>query len=179
MLQIKTSQWKAALGAVWPNARKQEAGLAEDGGCVRCGAEVEDLFHCPCNATDLPASVRALSDRLVGQAAEDREQFEAFYTRGIVPRGWSAGLFDCETPEAIQQYGSQASLDSNTRFYLDGSGGTRTRDPRSRRCGWAAAAIDFNGPQPCLAAALWGPLPGSQGAQKVPRAELHAAVTLL
>ena len=62
-------------------------------------------------------------------------------------------------------------------FGVDASGGSKSRDPRTRLCGWgiAAVALDATGRWQCIA---WksGLLPGNT--QSVPRAELYAIVVL-
>ena len=63
-------------------------------------------------------------------------------------------------------------------FYLDGSGGSATSDPRLRRCGWGSVVVDCQDLLcPELISGRFGALPESQ--QTVPRAELYAAVYTL
>eukprot|EP00969_Alexandrium_andersonii_P025681 1121389-Alexandrium_andersonii.AAC.1 len=59
-------------------------------------------------------------------------------------------------------------------FYLDGSGGRHTADPRVRRCGWSCVCTKGHGEGTNLDFAVLGTLEGWR--QTVPRAELQAAV---
>ena len=62
-------------------------------------------------------------------------------------------------------------------YVLDGSGGRHTRDPRLRRCDWAAVCIAFVHGEPVWQGAIYGGLPGSK--QTTPRTELYALLQAL
>ena len=77
----------------------------------------------------------------------------------------------------MQQVNTVGTFSSGGGVYAtDGSGGKHTKDPRLRRCGWAAVHITGQGLDLKLQGAAWGPLPGKQ---TVGRAELWAIIFLL
>ena len=73
---------------------------------------------------------------------------------------------------------TKKSLIPPNPYFLDGSGGTMSRDPRLRRCGWAWVQPD----RQCSTYPLWhtagkyGTLPGRQ---TVTRAEMWALLKAL
>ncbi len=169
---------KAAAGAMWTRARRFEAGLAKSPTCLRCGKEDEDEMHrmWRCEANDrMDCKAAKQSESLKGAAeASNKEEEECFWTRGLVPKGWTA----TEEMEHIRprRYGEEEWRGG--RFYLDGSGGKKTGDKRMRRCAWAAVKLDEEaGKTTRSIQAMSAPLGGKK--QTVPRAELTAAVEVL
>ena len=85
---------------------------------------------------------------------------------------------DPPDPPEVFTVGNEDNFDGHYTYYLDGSGGERSSDPRLRRCGWGAACVDFSEPDcPTLLTGRFGALPASF--HSVPRAELFAAVYVL
>ena len=96
---------------------------------------------------------------------------DAFWMRGLVPSSWVA----CTPPPAqapVHRAGDMHPRPGSA-YYLDGSGGERTSDPRLRRCGWAAVHMCHGQ----VIGSLHGILPGPF--QTVPRSELLALVALV
>ena len=73
--------------------------------------------------------------------------------------------------------GQRIDFENSSEFYLDGSGGAQSKDPRLRRCGWSAVTMNYEFGTPTAEAAVYGGLPGAW--QTVPRAELHAAISAM
>ena len=168
---------KAACSALWPRQRSHQADLVSSPLCPRCGEENEDEFHriwtCKANHYDFNEDIRD-SEHLLQEAACQREDQAALWCRGLVPRNFTLP----EAPEWNPRPMQLGSCLSPGTFYLDGSGGAHSADPRLRRCGWAAVKLDMSiCDDPVVVEALFGPLGGPD--QKVARAELNAAVQVL
>ena len=153
--------------------------LCEDGICQRCGTAEEDDFHriwdCPANGASEDKAI-GRSEHLKEMAREGCEKGEdCFWLRGLTPKDWV-------TPQEAEEYVAKVGStvwDGGT-YYLDGSGGERTRDRRLRRCGWATVKLKEEGPgmvEAKYSQAAFGSLGGRQ--QTVPRAELKAAIETL
>ena len=104
-------------------------------------------------------------------AEEGRITEPCFWTRGLVPKAWTR----TETPRGIRLRLGGDKWEGGT-YFLDGSGGENTSDPRLRRCGWAAVKLK-EGEGTDFEQVICGSLPGEK--QTVPRAELMAAISVL
>ena len=168
-----------AAGACWPRTRKLEAGLLGSATCVRCGHPAEDDTHffwgCEKNSELRPKEV-CKTQYLCGRALAS--QNKAFWNRGIVTPSMYPVLPEPSDDPDVFLLGSNAAFSKAHRFFLDGSGGEQSSDPRLRRTGWGAAVVDTTVPGvPELVAGVFGPVPGPE--HTVPRSELYAAVYVL
>ena len=71
----------------------------------------------------------------------------------------------------------QGEVDPDGHFFLDGSGGEYSKDPRLRVCGWAWVQPAQSATYPAWPIA--GQYGTSPGKQTVPRAEMRALLQLL
>ncbi len=166
-----------ACGAAWPRSRRHAEGMAAEASCSRCGAAVEHSTHffwsCPMNAEIDDEDVQH-SQNLIKHAEQDIHNV-CFWNRGLPP----LSKYPCIEPQeevlGHSVCGDYHQFCTSTKFYLDGSGGARTKDSRLRRCGWGAIVLDFSEPSaPTAVAGCCGGLPSMP--QTVPRSELYAAI---
>ena len=133
-----------ATGAVWPRVRKHEAGLIGTKTCARCGAADEDLLHfywtCPAIANIDDDDVRD-TQHLIGVAKRDTAH-QCLWLRGIPPKAKYPDLPEPVEEEDAYHTWNFEVFQASEKFYLDGSGGSRSSDKRLRRCGWAAIVFD-------------------------------------
>ena len=170
---------KAACAAIWPLQRIHAAGCIDSPICHRCGNANEDDFHriweCEANEElfkDMDYYEQKKMRRLELKAKESKGADEVLWTRGIVPKR----LTQCEPPlvNSIEVNVTDDDMTAGT-YYLDGSGGVHTSDPRRMRCGWATIKVDYLlDKTPVPVQGVFGTLAGER--QNVPRAELTAAV---
>ena len=143
--------------------------------CDRCRSaadtEVHRAWQCEANRRSEIDAIQSTQD-LVGPAMRGVETYPAFWLKGIIPRVWVRTDPPPEDPP-ILRWGSLVGLRGvQYRWYTDGTGGQYTKDPRIRRCAWAAVAVSWeNGALHCHMA-MGGGLPGR--VQTVPRAETWA-----
>ena len=97
--------------------------------------------------------------------------------RGIVPKGWT--FRNQEVQDKVEPIpGSDFDeVDPDGHFFLDGSGGEHSKDPRTRVCGWAWVQPAQSATYPAWPMA--GQYGTSPGKQTVPRAEMRALLQLL
>ena len=129
------------------------------------------VYDCPCTPTSFELDK---TDQIVDEARVRARSCPVFWFRGLPPRSWYPELPFAEQPFA-EDFGS---LDiAGGHVFTDGSGGTETKDPRLRRCGYGVAWVSANGgmlnTQGSRAGILHGKVPS------VARAELLAAVVAL
>ena len=170
-----------AIGATWPRARRVSASLPGvlDDTCTRCGrapeTDIHRYYQCPANR-DIPDRAVQSTQHLAERACAEHE-LECYWLRGIVPVSL-APIPDPPDHMPTSCIGGLELFARGRHFYLDGSGGARSSDPRLRRCGWGSALMNFSSPlEPRLRASLFGGVPGL--VQTVPRSELLAAVRTL
>jgi len=126
---------------------------------------------------DTYRQVFAQTHHLCKLAAEAGKDCEAFWLRGIPKAEW------LETPPPppndVSRLLSPIGFSQSRKFFVDGSGGKNSSCDITRRCGFAAVAVDmetsgFDIVRIHVDYCVFGPLPGSR--QTVPRAELYAAL---
>ena len=111
-----------------------------------CGSERQDDWHfvwgCPCLETCSDARIQK-SNWLKGEAWRYKDTMPCLYLRGLTPKASThrnVGAVEVVTSlprEVDGHHPSQA-------IFLDGSGGSLSRDPRLRRCGWAWVQCEEN-----------------------------------
>ena len=143
--------------------------------CDRCGAaadtEVHRAWQCTANTGSDIEAISSTQD-LVGPALREVDSCPAFWLRGIIPQSWIKVEPPAEDPPVLR-WGSLEDIgDVHYRWYTDGTGGQFTKDPRTRRCAWAAVAVSWSGGLLRCHLAMGGALPGR--VQTVPRAEAWA-----
>ena len=175
-----TALLTVAAGASWPRQRKHACGMISTDICPRCNLAVETATHhfwtCP-KIREMEEDEIKDSQNMVPPAAAGGAN-ECLWNRGLPPLS--------QYPEVLPQadvldhfaVGEMDAFKNAQSFYLDGSGGERTKDARVRRCGWGAVVMDFEDPAaPELVVGCCGGLPGA--VQTVPRAEMYAAIFTL
>ena len=75
-----------ATAAVWPQQRRKDSTVVDDGSCPRCHAasETEEHVAWQCSANTGHADYKATA-RLVGQAVAGVQQCPALWLRGLLP----------------------------------------------------------------------------------------------
>ena len=106
--------------------------MVEDATCPHCHLEVQDARHmfweCPClresTNVDILKSQWITSDALAGRGPP------CFFMRGIVPKDWT--FRNQEVQDKVEPIpGSDFDeVDPDGHFFLDGSGGEYSKDPR-------------------------------------------------
>ena len=114
------------------------------------------------------------TDRIVDEARARARLCPIFWFRGLPPSSWYPELPFAEQPFA-EDFGSLNIAGGHV--FTDGSGGTETKDPRLRRCGYGVAWVLANGGMLNTLGGRAGILHGK--IQSVARAELLAAVVAL
>ena len=128
-----------ATGGVWPLMRIAEGRPEIDTICPHCKTANQTHLHmiwtCPLLKTAKSPAIQR-SQYLVGRATLNYDSCPGLYIRGIVPQDWISSIPGTkEMTEAINDYHTNKYIVGD--IYLDGSGGKRTKDPRTRRVGWA------------------------------------------
>ena len=111
--------------------------------------------------------------KVIARRCLQKQDALAFWVRGV-PLASHYPHCDYPIDPAVFFEGSLDAFAKASRIYTDGSGGTSSADPRTRRCGWAAVVLDES---LHISAAIYGRLAGHQ--QSVPRAELMAVTKSL
>ena len=93
------------------------------------------------NASQDPAVQKTI--HLVLEARNGLVDHRCFWLRGIVPGEWTKPKTPpSHNPVPIGQ--GETILQQIIKFYLDGSGGAASRDPRIRRCAWAWVVPNYD-----------------------------------
>ena len=102
-----------------------------------------------------------------------RQEYPCYFLRGIVPKPWVTTPSPPEKSTALHY--QQPTFPPNSHYFLDGSGGLFSNDPRLRRTGFAIVNLSTTAPFP----ANWALYGNVSGHQTTPRAELYALHKLL
>eukprot|EP00959_Pyramimonas_sp_CCMP1952_P461146 9481115-Pyramimonas_sp.AAC.1 len=173
-----------AVGAMWTRTRvATETSTNIPTTCLRCGTSDEDDYHrcweCEGNSTN---NIIRASNTLCAEAASQRDMFECFWTRGLLPTQWTT----LPPPPQHDQWehvncnhheeGCMNHVGGHPIYaFGDASGGPDTAVSPLRRIGIGVAFFaDLNKSDMPLRGATWGPLTGSR--QTVIRGELMALV---
>ena len=128
-------------------------------------------YDCPCTPTSFELDK---TDQIVDEARTRARSCPVFWFRGLPPSSWYPELPVAEQP-FTEDFGSLDIVGGHV--FTDGSGGTETKDPRLRRCGYGVAWVLANGGMLNTLGGRAGILHGR--IQSVARAELLAAVVAL
>ena len=134
-------------GGAWPEMRRYCAGFVDTPTCRRCGQGPETLFHrywgCPNNDVVRSSWVKR-TQPCAGEAEDDVSWMACFWLRGLIPakrtrehQGLSRDA-NFSPVSHTWRWGLEPPLGSGT-FFVDGSGGQNSADPRLRRPSWAYA----------------------------------------
>ena len=170
---------QVAVGGLWPRARRQSAGLLDDGSCVLCGSgALQDEYHlayeCPAILQDAEVSA-GITECMLREARQQARGNPSFWLRGL-----SASM---SLPKPCGDrfefvWGEDEGDWSPGRYYTDASGGEHSSDPRLRRVAYGVFRLDrFDMALEQKMVALGGALPGDR--QTVNRGELLAVVAAL
>ena len=167
--------YKIATAQIYDGSRVCEHNPDALVACALCGSPDDSMFHrvydCPCTPTSFELDK---TDQIVDEARMRAFSCPIFWFRGLPPSSWYPELPFAEQPFA-EDFGS---LDiAGGHVFTDGSGGTETKDPRLRRCGYGVAWVLANGGTLNTRGGRAGILHGK--VQSVARAELLAAVVAL
>ena len=167
--------YKIATAQIYDGPRVCEHDPDAKVSCTLCGSPDDSMYHraydCPCTPTSFELDK---TDQIVDQARMRARSCPIFWFRGLPPSSWYPELPFAEQPFA-EDFGS---LDiAGGHVFTGGSGGTETKDPRLRRCGYGVAWVLANGGMLNTLGGRAGILHGKT--QTVARAELLAAVVAL
>ena len=167
--------YKIATAQIYDGQRVCEHDPDAQVSCALCGSPDDSMYHrvydCPCFPTSFELD---RTDRIVDEARARARLCTIFWFRGLPPSSWYPELPFAEQPFA-EDFGSLNIVGGHV--FTDGSGGTETKDPRLRRCGYGVAWILANGGMLNTLGGRAGILHGK--IQSVARAELLAAVVAL
>ena len=127
-------------GGYWSKARQKEAGYIEDDNCPHGCGQAEDDYHMiwGCSTFDTCEHIDIIkSNHIRLDAFRGYRHKPCFYMRGLVPKDWT--FRNGGVQERTLEIGGSDfdEIDPDGHFFLDGSGGTQSKDPRLRVCGWA------------------------------------------
>ena len=167
--------YKIATAQIYDGPRVCEHDPDAQVACALCGSPDDSMFHrvydCPCTPTSFELDK---TDQVVDEARMRAFSCPIFWFRGLPPSSWYPELPFAEQPFA-EDFGSLDIVGGHV--FTDGSGGTETKDPRLRRCGYGVAWVLANGGMLNTLGGRAGILHGR--IQSVARAELLAAVVAL
>ena len=167
--------YKIATAQIYDGSRVCDHNPDAQVACALCGSPDDSMFHrvydCPCIPTSFELDK---TDQIVDEARMRARSCPVFWFRGLPPSSWYPELPFAEQPFA-EDFGSLDIVGGHV--FTDGSGGTETKDPRLRRCGYGVAWVLANGGMLNTLGGRAGILHGK--IQSVARAELLAAVVAL